>query len=210
MSTDAELLRRYVTQKSESAFTELVQRHVALVYSTALRQLGGDAHLAQDVTQTVFTALARKAESLTGRSALAGWLYLGAHHAAAQAVRTDQRRRAREQEAHIMHELFSPEASALPTEWGRVRPVLDDALRELRDDDREAVLLRFFERRPFAEIGAALNMSEDAARMRTDRALDKLHALLARRGITSTGAALSVALSNQAMVATPAGLATMA
>jgi RNA polymerase sigma factor (sigma-70 family) len=205
MTTDAELLRRYATQNSETAFAELVQRHVALVYSTALRQVGGDTHLAQDVTQTVFTALARKADALLDRGALAGWLYLGAHHAAAQAVRSAQRRRAREQVAHTMQELHS--SATPPTDWDRVRPVLDDALRELRADDREAVLLRFFEQRPFADIGAALNVTEDAARMRTERALDKLHALLARRGIKSTGAALTLALANQAMVATPSGLA---
>jgi RNA polymerase sigma factor (sigma-70 family) len=206
MSTDAELLRRYAAEKSEAAFAELVQRHIALVYSTALRQLGGDAHLAQDVTQTVFTTLARKAATLLDRDALAGWLYLGAHHVAAQAARTERRRRAREQEAHLMHEVTAPSSAA--TDWERVRPALDEALRELREMDREAVLLRFFEQRPFAEIGAALRLSEDAARMRVERALDTLHALLARRGITSTSAALGVMLASEASAAAvPAGLA---
>jgi RNA polymerase sigma factor (sigma-70 family) len=157
------------------------------------------------VAQNVFTALARKAPSLVGRTALTGWLYLGAHHAAAQAVRGEQRRRVRETEASTMHDLIS---SATPaTDWDRVRSVLDDAMRELTEPDREAVLLRYFERRPFADIGAALHLTEDAARMRVDRALEKLRALLARRGVTSTAAALTAALANQAMVAAPAGLA---
>lgn len=205
MTTDAELLQRHVRDHSEAAFAELVQRHLALVYSTALRQVGGDAHLAQDVAQTVFTALARKAAALSGHTVLAGWLYLGTHHASAQAVRSIRRRRTREQEAHAMEEIVAPDTP--PTDWDRVRPVLDDALRALGETDREAVLLRFFERRAFADIGAALNLSDDAARMRVDRALGKLRDLLGRRGITSTTAALSAALGQQAMVAAPAGLA---
>lgn len=205
MSTDAELLQRYTREKSEAAFAKLVQRHLSLVYSSALRQLGGDTHLAQDVAQTVFTALARKATALSGHATLAGWLYLSTHHAAAQAVRSNRRREVREQEAHAMHDAL--ESSTRGTDWDRVRPVLDNAMRDLGETDREAVLLRFFEQRPFVEIGAALNLSEDAARMRVERALDKLHALLARRGITSTTAALTAALADQAMVAAPAGLA---
>ena len=205
MNTDAELLSSYARENSEDAFAELVQRHVGLVYSTALRHLGGDAHGAEDVTQVVFAALARKAGSLSHHRALAGWLYLGAHHAAAQAVRTEQRRRAREQEAQTMHELTSP--GSPPADWDRVRPVLDDALRELRDDDREAVLLRFFEQRPFDAIGAALHVTEDAARMRVARALDQLHTLLAKRGVTSTSSALAAVLANQAAATAPAGLA---
>src|SRR5882757_2180865 len=129
MIDDAELLRRYAEEHSEAAFADLVQRHLDLVYSTALRQLRGDAHLAQDVAQLVFTALARKAASLAGRTTLAGWLYLSTHHAAAQAVRSAQRRHTREKEAHVMQELFSNPDSA--TDWDRVRPVLDDAMRHL-------------------------------------------------------------------------------
>ena len=148
MAPDNELLQRYVKEGSDAAFAELVQRHLSLVYSTALRQAGGDAHLAHDVSQMVFTALARKAASLSNRPALAGWLYLATHHAAAQWVRSDRRRKTHEQEAHIMHESLSSSATA--TDWDRVRPVIDDAMRALNDTDREAVLLRFFERRPFA------------------------------------------------------------
>lgn len=205
MMDDAELLRRFAEEKSEDAFAELVRRHLDLVYSTALRQLAGDTHRAQDVAQIVFVALARKAPSLIGRTALAGWLYLGAHHAAAQAVRGEQRRRARESEASAMHELFSPATSA--TDWDRVRPVLDDAMRELTEPDREAVLLRYFERRPFADIGSALRLTEDAARMRVERALEKLRARLKRHGVTSTATALMTALTAKATTMAPVNLA---
>ena len=168
MSTDAELLQRYSAERAEEAFAELVRRHITLVYSAALRHLRGDAHLAQDVTQTVFTALARKAPTLAGRTALAGWLYLAAHHAAAEIVRADRRRRGREQEAYAMQELNAMSAA---DDWDRVRPVLDAAMHELSKTDREAVLLRYFEQQSYADVGAALNLTVDAARMRVDRAL---------------------------------------
>jgi RNA polymerase sigma factor (sigma-70 family) len=205
MVTDAELLRRYVSEESEEAFRELVNRHLPLVYSAALRHLGGDAHLARDVAQLVFTALARKASALVSHASITGWLYLGTHHAAAQAVRANRRRARREQESHDMHTRLGPETST--ADWDRVRPVLDTAMRDLSAADREAVLLRYFEQRPFSEIGAALQLSEDAARMRVERALDKLHALLARRGVTSTTTALALTLQGNLIAAPPPGLA---
>jgi len=203
MTTDAELLAGYVREGSDAAFRELVQRHLPMVYGAALRQVGGDAHLAKDVTQTAFVALAGKARKLEGRGTLAGWLYLSAHHAAAQMVRTERRRKIRE-EAHAMQErLTNGDTTA---EWERVRPAIDAALRELGEIDREAVLLRFFEGRPFAAVGASLNVSEDAARMRVERALDKLRGALARHGITSTAAALGAVLTSHASVVAPAAL----
>jgi RNA polymerase sigma factor (sigma-70 family) len=209
MLQDAELLRLYTEEHSEDAFAQLVQRYVDLVYSAALRQVGGDAYRAQDVVQVVFTTLARKAGLLVHHPVLAGWLYTATQHAATKTIRSEIRRHAREQEAHAMQIIQHPSDDSAAIDWERVRPVLDDAMRELSDRDREAVLLRFFARRPFAEIGAALNLSGDAARMRVERALDKLHALLARRGVTSTSAALAVALSAQAVVASPPGFATV-
>jgi len=200
-----ELLRRYASEKSEAAFAELVRRHVNLVYSVALRQVAGDAQLAEDVAQQVFTALARKAAALAGRAALSGWLYRSTHFAASDVVRRERRRRAREQEAHTMDE-FSPSPASEP-EWDRVRPTIDAAIAELDERDRDAVSLRFFNGCSFADIGARLRLTENAARMRVERALDKLHASLARRGITSTTAALGVALANQVGIAAPAGLA---
>ncbi len=205
MVEDAKLLRRYATEKSEEAFAALVQRHLDLVYSAALRRLGGDAHAAADVAQQVFTALARQAPALARGVVLPGWLYATTRNVAVDFIRTEQRRRAREQEAQTMQELISPPAPAIA--WEQLRPVLDAAMDELGGRDREAVLLRFFSRRPFAEIGSALRVSEDAARMRVERALAKLHALLTRRGVTSTSAALAAALTEQAAIAAPAGLA---
>jgi RNA polymerase sigma factor (sigma-70 family) len=203
MMDDSTLLRRYAKDRSESDFAQLVHRHLNLVYSAALRQVNGDSHLAQDVTQLVFTDLARKAGRLAGHRVLAGWLFTSTRFAAAKLVRGEQRRRIREQEAEPMQE--SDSTAAL--DWERVRPVLDEALAELGEQDREAILLRYLEGQDFASVGAKLALTDNAARMRVDRAVDKLRALLARRGVTSTAAALALALANQAVVAAPAGLA---
>ncbi len=205
MIEDAELLRRYATDRSEEAFAELVRRRVDLVYSVALRRVGGDAHLAQDVTQRVFADLARKAPALAQRAVLSGWLCRSAHYAGCEVVRGERRRRAREEESQAMQETsWSP---AEDVDWNRVRPLLDEALGELSELDRDAIALRYFEDRPFAEIGARLRLSEEAARKRVDRALDKLGAALSRHGVTSSTAALGVALATHASVAAPAGLA---
>lgn len=208
MIDDAELLRRYAAGRAEEAFAELVRRHVNFVYACALRRVGGDAHLAEDVTQQVFTKVAREAAALARRDVLSGWLYTTARHASAQVVRGERRRAVREQEAHIMNELTA--TSAHDAEWERLRPVIDEAMDDLREEDREAVLLRFFEGKSFGEIGAKLRLSENTARMRVERALDTLHGRLAQRGVTSTAVALGAVLAGQAGVAAPAGLAASA
>jgi RNA polymerase sigma factor (sigma-70 family) len=204
-SNDIELLRRYVFERSEAAFTDLVRQHVALVYSAALRQTNGDVHLAQDITQEVFTDLARKTPRLTRHTSLAGWLYTSTRYAAATLRRAEQRRCAREQEVHAMNQLL--QSAGTDPVWEQLRPILDEAMHDLKAADREAVLLRFFERLPLAAVGARLGVTENTARMRVDRALDKLRSALARRGVTSTAGALSVILAGQAVGAVPAGLA---
>ncbi len=205
LTADADLLARYARSGDETAFAELVRRHLNGVYSAAFRRVGGDAHLAQDVAQKVFVALARKADAVSRHPHATSWLYSVTRNEAANAVRGERRRRAREEEAMTMQN-DTAENSPL-ADWSRVAPVLDEVVDELSDVDRAAILLRFVDRRPFAEIGTALRVSEDAARMRVDRALDKLRVLLGRRGVTSTAAALGVVLGNHAVVAAPAGLA---
>lgn len=206
MVDDGELLRQYAENRSEAAFTELVRRHLNLVYSAALRQVGGDIHRAKDVSQSVFADLARKAPVLSQRTTLAGWLYISTHRAAAHVRRTEQRRQIREQKAQVMQEISTHSDPQL--DWDQVRPMLDDVLQQLSDRDREAVLLRVFEGCAFADIGTKLRLSEDAARMRVDRALEKLRACLARHGVASTTAALAMVLANQAVIAAPEGLLT--
>jgi RNA polymerase sigma factor (sigma-70 family) len=203
MANDGALLRQYSQSGSEEAFGELVRKHLDLVYSTALRTLAGDEHLARDVSQTVFIDLARKAASLSRRPELAGWLYTSTCFAAAKAVRSERRRQAREQAAELMTEGASV---AENPDWDRLRQVLDSSMLELKQTDRQVLLLRFFQRNSLTEMAQKLGLNENAARMRVERALERLRGLLARRGITSTGAALALAIAQQAVTAAPAGL----
>jgi len=204
MADDHQLLRRYAAEGSEEAFGELVSRYVNLVYSAALRRAGGDAHLAQDVAQLVFTDLARKARWLPRDVVLAGWLHRATRFAAAQLLRTERRRQRREQEAVTMNSIQSESTP----DWDQIRPLLDGALDELNREDRDALLLRFMEQRSLAEVGRALGTNEDAARKRVSRALEKLRKHLVHRGVTTTAAALSVVISANAVQVAPVGLAT--
>ena len=206
MPDDAELLRRYAATRDEAAFSEIVRRHLGGVYAAALRRLGGDAQFAEDVAQQVFTALARKAATVAGHRFLSAWLYTATRHEAANVVRRERRRKAREQHAHAMNEITHDSAQP-PADWNRIAPILDDAIDGLGEADRAAIMLRFVEQRGFAEIGAALEVSTDAARMRVERALEKLRVRLGRRGLTSTLAALGIVLSAHATVPVPVALA---
>ncbi len=205
MTEDAELLRRFRETGCEEAFAEMVKRHVDLVYSVAFRQVGYDVQLARDISQEVFVALARKAGRFEDEVVLTGWLYRCARFEAHRAMRSEHRRRIREQEAQKMHDI-NDDAIGSGTDWEEVRPLLDKAISELHEKDRDAICLRFFESRSFSDIGAKLKLSENASRMRVNRAIDKLSALLARDGIKSTSAALGVVVAGQASVAAPAGL----
>jgi len=201
MNDDVKRLRRYIEEGSESAFSEIVSRHIDLVYSAALRQVGGDAHLAQDVTQTVFADLARKARTVSRHEVLTGWLYQATRFAASKAVRTERRRATREKEAVAMRELSS-EAN-----WEQLRPVLDEAMGRLGTKDRDAVLLRYFERKELRAVGDALGTSEEAARKRVGRALERLRRYLTTRGVSLSAATLATALTGSAVQAAPSALA---
>jgi RNA polymerase sigma factor (sigma-70 family) len=206
MENDAQLLHRYVQDREENAFTELVRLRLGLVYSIALRRVGGDTQLAEDVAQKVFTDLARKAAVLSRRTTLTGWLYVSTHHASAELVRSERRRKNRELESQTMQTLL--DESTPEPDLSRLRLALDEVIVALRDDEREAIALRFFEQCSFAEIGATLRLSEEAARKRLDRALEKLRLALSRRGLTSTSLALTATLGELVASTGPAGLAT--
>ena len=205
MIDDAELLRRYAEDRSEEAFAEIVRRHIGLVYGKALRTLGYDRHLAEDGTQIVFSLLARKAAALSRRPAVSSWLYVTTGFVAAKMVRTERRRRMREQQAEAMDPLSITHPPS--ADLNCLYPALDTAMGKLSGRDRTAVLLRFFEGMPYSEIAPALQLSEEAARKRVDRALDKLRSLMVARGAASTSAAIALALADQAAIAVPPGLA---
>jgi RNA polymerase sigma factor (sigma-70 family) len=207
---DEQLLRSYATHRSEEAFRELVRRHIAVVHGVARRQAGIDVNLADDVTQRVFIALAQKADSLHGRTTLVGWLYTAARLEAARAARTEARRRKWEGKAGDMNPVQTEEEADVVS-WEQLRPVLDAAIAQLGETDRNAILLRFFSGRSFAEVGRVFQISEDAARKRVDRAIEKLRQTLGRRGIASTASALGTVLgAHAAPIVTEETLATIA
>jgi RNA polymerase sigma factor (sigma-70 family) len=203
MDESQKLLDDYVKNGSESAFRELVARYINLVHSTAIRLANGDAHLAEDIAQTVFVNLARKARTLPPEVMLGGWLHRDTCFVAGTTMRGERRRHFRERQALAMNVPEDHTAANLAL----VAPMLDEAINQLEPDDRAAILLRFFEQLEFRAVGEALGSNEDAARMRVTRALDKLHALLKNRGVAYSAAALGAALATGAVTAAPVGLA---
>jgi len=204
MTDDGQLLRQYLETQSEAAFAELVKRHLNLVYFAALRRLGGDAHAAADVAQEVFIILARKAWKLCGHPSLTGWLYSTVNYQVSALVRTGRRRQIREQKFQTLQEVSSTTESLANEET--LRPVLDEAILQLNQDDREALLLRYFEGCPFAELGSKLGLSEAAAQKRVERAQEKLRKLLGQQGFTSASAALAATMASESLLAAPNGL----
>ena len=200
---DAELLRRYVAQRADQPFAELVSRHVNLVYSAALRQVR-NPHTAEEVTQAVFIILAKRAHTIRHGSMLVGWLLKTTRFAAGIELRTIGRRLHREQEAY-MQSTIQQESAGEP-DWEDLAPLLDEALARLGEKDRSAVVLRFFEKKPLAEVGRALGVNPDAAQKRIARAVDKLRGNFAKHGVAISGVAIITLLSANAVQAAPASL----
>ena len=202
---DWELIQAYCRNGSESAFETLVKRHVDFVYCSALRQVR-DPLLAEDVSQAVFLLLVRKARAFRSGTVLVSWLFRTTQFVAARALRTEYRRQRRELEAAAMNPLSSSPETDQP--WERIAPILDEALATLPSKDRDAVLLRFFSRKPFGQVGAEIGVSEDAAKKRVTRALARLRQFFTQRGTTLSTAALTAILAERAAQAAPAGIGT--
>ncbi len=201
MHDDLELLRRFARDRAEESFAELVQRHLNLVHSAALRQVRSP-QLAEEVTQSVFTDLARDAGRLKPDTVLAAWLYQVTRRTAIDVVRREARRQLREQVAVEMNAMNSTSS-----DWAQVEPLLDDAMAALDDTDRTAVLLRYFENKSLRDVGAALGTSDGTAQKRVSRAVDRLREFFAQRGVTVGASGLVVVISANAVQAAPAGLA---
>ena len=198
--TDLQLLARYTGQHAEDAFSEIVRRHLNLVYSAALRQVRSP-QLAEEVAQSVFTDLARQAERLAPDTILSAWLYQVTRRSAIDVVRREARRQHREQ---VAIELAAMNATT--ADWTEIEPLLDEAMHSLDETDRAAVLLRYFETKSLQEVGQALATTEDAARKRVSRAVDRLREFFASRGVSVGAGGLVVAISANAVQAAPVGL----
>lgn len=198
-TNDHELLRRFARQRDDGAFRELVQRHLTTVFAVALR-VTGDRQLAEEIAQSTFAELAGKAASLKPPTVVAGWLYRTARHLALRGIRTEQRRRQREQHAATL--IMEEPASRVVAEQ------LDAAMDRLTDDERDVLILRFFEEQNLRDVGRELGLTEDAARMRVNRALDKLRDVFGKLGVTGSAAWLATTLPASASATVPAGLSS--
>ena len=203
---EAALLRLHQSAPGETAFRQLVALHLPLVWSTARRLVNGDASLAEDMTQIVFTDFARKAPALPPDTIATGWLHRHTCFTARKMVRTEVRRRIREHSAAQMLIDDAMPADPHPL-WPEAAPHLDAALDQLSRPDREALLLRFWQRQDHRSIGTALGSTEEAARKRIARALEKLRTVLRRRGVLLTAVLLTQLLTDHATAAVPPPLA---
>jgi RNA polymerase sigma factor (sigma-70 family) len=198
---DLELLRQFTRDHSQAAFTALVQRHVNLVYSAALRQVRSP-QLAEEIAQSVFADLARDGAKLKPDTALVAWLHSVTRRTAVDVIRKESRRQLREQLAYEMNITNAPDAS-----WQHIEPLLDEAMAELDETDRAAVLLRYFENQSLRAVGQQLGVSDDAAQKRVSRAVERLRDFFAKRGVTVGAGGLVVVISANAVQAAPVGLA---
>ncbi len=199
---DSTLLRQYAENHSDEAFATLVTRHVNLVYSVALRHVG-NPHNAEEITQAVFVILAKKAAQLRHARALSSWLFQATRLTATNFVRSETHRQRREEEAQMQSILNEPGSEV----WPAIAPWLDAAVAGLREKDRQAIVLRFYEGRNLREVGLALGASEGAAEKRVNRALEKLRNFFAKRGVSSTTAMIAGAISANSVQTVPAVLA---
>ena len=200
-ANDLDLLRQYTATKSEVAFTALVNRHLNLVYSAALRQVRS-VQLAEEVAQSVFSDLARSAGKLRPDTILTAWLYEVARRTAIDLVRQESRRQLRERAALEMTAMNST-----ASDWTQVEPLLDEAMEALEATDRAAILLRYFENKSLRDVGQTLGTTDDAAQKRVSRAVERLREFFAKRGVSVGAGGLVAAIAANAVQAAPAGLA---
>lgn len=195
-------MAEYDARRSEEAFAALVRQHINLVFATALRQVG-DRGAAEEITQNVFVALAQSSDKLKSHPTIAGWLYRTTLNKSRERLRSDLRRRHREEIA-VSRELAHLEGDSV---WSPLVPLLDEALLKLREPDRLAVIMHFMEGQTFHEVGSALGVDEDTARKRVHRCLGQLTQFFRRHGFAVPGLTPDAPLFALSLHSAPAGLA---
>ncbi len=201
--SDRELIQEFAASRSEAAFRTLVDRHVDHVHSVARRVTHND-DLARDVSQQVFVKLATRHQKIPQKLSLSVWLHVNTRSLAIDLVRSEEARRRREQVSQQLAAMNESES----TDWSRLEPVIDEMIESLPTLDREIVIMRFYQKRSHGDIGKMLDLAPDAARMRVNRALERLRKHLSKRGVATTAAALAVALPAHAVTPAPAALAS--
>ena len=154
----------------------------------------------------MFVALAQASGKLGSHPTIAGWLHQTALNKSREWLRSELRRRRREQIA-VNLDLAQAEGDSV---WSSLVPLLDEALLELREPDRLAVILHFMEGRTFHEVGSALGIGEDTARKRVNRCLEQLTHFFRRRGFAAPALVAGAPLFTLSSHAAPAGLAASA
>lgn len=197
-----DLLAEFRATRAETAFSELVRRYTNLVYSIARRRVA-DMTLAQEVSQIVFIRLAKAPPKVASEGQLLGWLHRTTVHASIDLWRSETRRRAREQHAVAMQNDPTEDVA-----WNEMSPLLDEALDGIDDSERQVILLRFFEQKTMADLGRILDVSEDAAKMRVNRAINRLRTRLSSLGATCSATLIGTLLYERSVEAAPGGLAT--
>ncbi|MEK7414625.1 MAG: sigma-70 family RNA polymerase sigma factor, partial [Planctomycetota bacterium] len=183
----------------------LYEQFAPMVYSACLRRLSGRSDWADDATQGVFVLLMRQPRTFPNEQALAAWLHRAAYYACLHIVRDEKRRR--EREHHAMTDLASTTdpstESATSTSWSAVSPHLDEALEELSESQRAAVLSHFFVGQSLSQIARDTGRSKVAIHGLVQRALENLRRHLARKGVAVPGLALATLMSTNASAAAP-------
>jgi RNA polymerase sigma factor (sigma-70 family) len=198
---DHALLEAWRSQGEPQAYHRLVVRHAGRVESIC-RRITGDTQLAQDAAQAVFLVLADKGRRLPSDTVLVAWLHVTARHIALRARQETQRRHQREAVAgRRMDDMATTSADPRLVELG---PEMDEALAALGREEREAILLRHVSGFDWEALAAALGVARNTAEKRVSRGLERLRALLARRGFVVASTAIAAALAQDAAAGEPA------
>lgn len=199
MRDDHTLLHEFAVRGNETAFAELVERHLAMVHGVCLRRTG-DRQLAEELAQNVFATLARKSATIKKNVTIGGWLHRASCLESLHALRAEK---SRQRTVKRFRDLQEPDSGLAPEKDQDLAPLLDEAINQLPAADRDLLLMRFVSETTLRQIGVALGKTESAAQRHLQRALERLSAVLRKRGITTGAMALTAHLGTDLANAAP-------